>query len=66
MKMKQVLAALCAVAVILSVPIPGFAEQAAKGVVTKVEAGKITIRDKHGNFTIIYIKPGDFIAIKIK
>lgn len=63
MKMKA-LAVLCAALFFLSAPGPVFAEQAAKGVVTKVGAGTITIKDKHGRLTTIHIKPGDIIAIK--
>ena len=66
MKMKQILAAMFAAAVMFAAPVAGFTEQVAKGIVTHVEAGKITVRDKHGHLTTIYIKPGDVVAIKVK
>ena len=66
MKIKMILASVCTVLFLLSATGPLFAEQAAKGVVTKVSGGTITVRDRHGRLTTIHIRPGDIISIKVK
>ncbi|HMK60099.1 MAG TPA: hypothetical protein VK452_03000 [Dissulfurispiraceae bacterium] len=45
---------------------PLFAEQSAKGIVTKVSGGAITVKDRHGRLTTVHVKPGDVIAIKVR
>jgi hypothetical protein len=66
MKIKMILASVFAALLLLGTAGPLFAEQAAKGVVTKVSGGTITVRDKHGRLTTIHIRPGDIISIKVK
>ena len=66
MKNKMVLTSIFAAAFLFATAGQLFAEQVAKGVVTKVSGGTITVRDKHGRLTTIHIRPGDIISIKLK
>ena len=66
MTIKLAIVSLCMALFSLGAAGPLFADEAAKGVVTKVGQGTITVKDKHGRLTTVHIKPGDFIAIKVR
>ncbi|HMK56269.1 MAG TPA: hypothetical protein VK448_06515 [Dissulfurispiraceae bacterium] len=66
MKIKIALVSLFSAMFVLTTSGPLFAEQAAKGVVTKVSGGVITVKDRHGRLSTVHVRPGDIIVIKVK